>query len=167
MEEQNRSLIHTLEVERQQAANIIRELESKLREMHENLNTKIRELNIAHNANLPLDFEIQTFKNLLEAEEKRLAVALSNPPSELIQTARGELYSSRSHYVGNRSLPGSPRRPVTGINPATPLAPLPRPKSTAGNSYYIIFVSCTLNGAVYLEAVACIYIYIFFFYNNI
>lgn len=115
VEDQNRSLIHTLEVERQQAQNTIKELEEKLREMQEHLNSKIRELNIAYNAQIPLDLEIEAFANLLDAEEKRLSVALANPPSELVQTARGDLVSSRSHYTGVRSLPSSPRKPVSGI----------------------------------------------------
>lgn len=71
VEDQNRSLIHTLECERQQAANTIKELEAKLRDMHEHLNTKIRELNVAYNAQIPLDLEIEAFANLLDAEEKR------------------------------------------------------------------------------------------------
>lgn len=128
IEDQNRSLIHTLECERQQAANTIKELESKLREMQEHLNTKIRELNVAYNAQIPLDLEIEAFANLLDAEEKRLSVALANPPSELVQTARGELLSSRNHYTGIRSLPSSPRKPLSGIN-TSPIPLSSRPKS--------------------------------------
>lgn len=71
VEDQNRSLIHTLECERQQAQNTIKELEQKLREMQEHLNAKIRELNVAYNAQIPLDLEIEAFANLLDAEEKR------------------------------------------------------------------------------------------------
>lgn len=127
LEEQNRSLIHTLEVERQQASNNIQQLESKLREMQENLNTKIRELNVAYNANIPLDLEIEAFASMLDAEEKRLALALSNPPSELVQSARGDLLSSRGHYTGVRSMPNSPRRAISGIGGPSP--PLGRPKS--------------------------------------
>jgi len=133
VEDQNRSLIHTLECERQQAQNTIKELEHKLREMQEHLNAKIRELNVAYNAQIPLDLEIEAFANLLDAEEKRLSVALANPPSELVQTARGDLVSSRNHYTGVRSLPGSPRKPLTGINssPTTPFSS--RPKSVPVN----------------------------------
>ena len=70
-ENQNASLVQTLEVERQQAANAIKNLEEKLRNMQENLNEKIRELGMAYNSNLPLDLEIDAFATLLEAEERR------------------------------------------------------------------------------------------------
>ena len=70
-EQQNQSLIQTLEVERGQAANTIKNLEDKLRTLHENLNAKIRELGIAYNGNFPLDLELEAFATLLETEERR------------------------------------------------------------------------------------------------
>jgi len=130
LEDQNRALIQTLEIERQQASNTITQLEKKLREMQDNLNTKIRELNIAHNANIPLDLEIEAFASMLDAEEKRLSVALANLPSELALSARGDLISSRGPYTGGRSLPSSPRRSITKIGQLSPIPPLSRPKST-------------------------------------
>jgi len=152
LEEQNRALIHTLEVERQQAANAITNLEAKLREMQEHLNTKIRELNVAYNANIPLDLEMEAFAAMLDAEEKRLATNLANPPSELVQSARGDLLSSR-HYTGVRSVPSSPRKPVTVIGtspvPAPPLSA--RPKSTPAvieDPPRVIEVPVTLSGKV-------------------
>ena len=63
--------MQTLEVERQQAANAIKNLEEKLRNMQENLNEKIRELGMAYNSHLPLDLEIEAFAGMLEAEERR------------------------------------------------------------------------------------------------
>ncbi len=70
-DQQNSSLIQTLEVERQQAANTIKNLEEKLRNLQEHLNAKIRELGLAYNANAPLDLELEAFAAILEAEEKR------------------------------------------------------------------------------------------------
>ena len=58
-------------------------------------------------------------------------MALANPPSELVQTARGDLVSSRGHYTSVRSLPGSPRKPVGGINSPTNFSA--RPKSVPVN----------------------------------
>jgi len=90
-ENQNASLVQTLEVERQQAANAIKNLEEKLRNMQENLNEKIRELGMAYNSNLPLDLEIDAFATLLEAEERRLSLAAQNYPV---------VTSARTHYIG-------------------------------------------------------------------
>ena len=70
-ESQNASLVQTLEVERQQAANAIKNLEDRLRDMQEHLNEKVRELGMAYNSHLPLDLEIEAFAGLLEAEERR------------------------------------------------------------------------------------------------
>ena len=58
-------------MERQQAANSIKNLEAKLRELQEALMAKVRELGLAYNAHLPLDLELDAFATLLEAEERR------------------------------------------------------------------------------------------------
>ncbi|XP_002166919.2 lamin-C [Hydra vulgaris] len=118
--EQNTILIHTLEVERRAAAATCHELEKKLQELQEHYNTKVRELNIVSSVNIPIDLELESLSQLIEAEAKRLDVALSNPSSDLISTVRGELVSNRSHYVHN----ASPRK-------ASSNAPLKRQKSPA------------------------------------
>eukprot|EP00794_Sanderia_malayensis_P018175 gene18175-19989_t len=83
-DQQNSSLIQTLEVERQQAANTIQKLEEKLRTLQEHLNEKIRELGLAYNANAPLDLELEAFGAILEAEEKRLSLAASGLPKSYL-----------------------------------------------------------------------------------
>ncbi len=76
-DQQNSSLIQTLEVERQQAANTIKNLEEKLRTLQDHLNEKIRELGLAYNSNAPLDLELEAFGAILEAEEKRYVMSLT------------------------------------------------------------------------------------------
>ena len=49
----------------------MKNLEAKLRELQEALMTKVRELELAYNAHLPLDLELDAFATLLEAEETR------------------------------------------------------------------------------------------------
>ncbi|XP_065674695.1 lamin-B1.S [Hydra vulgaris] len=139
--EQNTILIHTLEVERRAAAATCHELEKKLQELQEHYNTKVRELNIVSSVNIPIDLELESLSQLIEAEAKRLDVALSNPSSELISTVRGELVSNRSHYVHN----ASPRKassnaplkrqksPAALVDTTTELPPLAMPKYTTTN----------------------------------
>ena len=76
MESQNAGLIQNLEMERQQAANSIKNLEVKLRELQEALMAKVRELGLAYNAHLPLDLELDAFATLLEAEERRCVLQM-------------------------------------------------------------------------------------------
>ena len=71
LEGQNASLIQGLEVERQQSASAIKNLEAKLRELQEALMNKVRELGLAYNAHIPLDLEIDAFATLLDTEERR------------------------------------------------------------------------------------------------
>lgn len=71
MEAQNAGLVQSLEMERQQASNTIKNLEAKLRELQEALMAKVRELGLAYNAHLPLDLELDAFATLLETEERR------------------------------------------------------------------------------------------------
>ncbi|XP_028397529.1 lamin-B2-like [Dendronephthya gigantea] len=75
---QNRGLIQDLEMERQQAANTIKSLEAKLREVQQTLMAKIRELGLAYSMHTPIDLELGSLTALLEAEEKRLSLSLSN-----------------------------------------------------------------------------------------
>lgn len=74
LEAQNSGLIQNLEMERQHAANTVKNLEAKLRELQEALMTKVRELGLAYNAHLPLDLELDAFATLLEAEERRYCI---------------------------------------------------------------------------------------------
>jgi len=78
LEAQNAGLIQSLEMERQQATNTIKNLEAKLRELQEALMAKVRELGLAYNAHLPLDLELDAFATLLEAEERRLNLAMES-----------------------------------------------------------------------------------------
>lgn len=110
VEEQNNSLISTLQAERQAAANVIRELEGKVNELSQKLHENRQELTATQNSIIPFDTELQGFHSLLDAEEKRLNILLTNQPSELVRTANGELLSSRNPYTARRSLPGSPKR---------------------------------------------------------
>ena len=76
LEAQNSGLIQNLEMERQQAANTVKNLEAKLRELQEALMAKVRELGLAYNAHLPLDLELDAFATLLEAEERRYCICV-------------------------------------------------------------------------------------------
>jgi len=109
VEDQNNSLIRTLQAERQSASNAIRELEGKVNELHQKLHENRQELTATQNSIIPFDTELQGFHSLLDAEEKRLQILLSNQPSELQRTSTGELYSTRTPYTGRRSKPGSPK----------------------------------------------------------
>ena len=71
METQKAGLIKNLEMERQQNANTIKNLEAKLREVDETLMAKVRELSLARSAHLPLNLELDALTTLLEAEERR------------------------------------------------------------------------------------------------
>lgn len=71
MDNQNRNLIQSLELERHQSTNTIKTLESKLREVQQALMSKIRELGLAYSMHAPIDLELGSLTALLEAEEKR------------------------------------------------------------------------------------------------
>lgn len=99
IEQENRALIKTAEIERGQFANASQNQESRIRNLQEDINTKIRELSAAYNSNIPVDVEIEAFSGLLEAEEKRLQLSLTNPAPEIIN----RVGMSRPH-TGSRSL---------------------------------------------------------------
>ncbi|XP_031549204.1 lamin-B1-like [Actinia tenebrosa] len=136
LEAQNSSLIQSLEMERQQAANTIKNLEAKLRELQEALMAKVRELGLAYNAHVPLDLELGAFATLLEAEERRLSLALQN------QAPLAPVRSRTWHTITPRSktLTTEPKRPAStlGITPSSVSTstkihtPIARPKTTAG-----------------------------------
>jgi chromosome segregation ATPase len=98
-EGENKALIKTAEIERGQFANASAALEARIRNLQEDVNTKIRELSAAYNSNIPVDVEIEAFSGLLDAEERRLQLSLTNPAPEIIS----RVGISRPH-TGNRSL---------------------------------------------------------------
>ena len=57
--------------ERVKAQDHIQLLERKLRELQDMLFSKMRELNAAREAQVPLKAELEAFKTMLEEEEKR------------------------------------------------------------------------------------------------
>ncbi|XP_078348214.1 lamin-B1.S-like isoform X3 [Oculina patagonica] len=132
LEGQNAGLIQSLEMERQQAANTIKNLEAKLRELQEALMAKVRELGLAYNAHLPLDLELDAFATLLEAEERRLNLAME---SKLPLTP----VRSRTWHATTTEKVAAPtlKRPATTLGIAHPpavtsTAVLRRPKTTSG-----------------------------------
>lgn len=150
LEDQNRSLIHNLQLERTDSSNKIQQLEGKNQELHQQVLDCRQELTAVQNANIPLEMELQGFGLLMDAEEKRLNMLLANPQSELYQNTRGELISSRTPFSGRRSKNGSPTmmksvagsaksRPRTGEELAdadkVKLPPLKTPSRTSSPKY--------------------------------
>ncbi|XP_029190000.1 lamin-L(I)-like [Acropora millepora] len=135
LEAQNSGLIQNLEMERQHAANTVKNLEAKLRELQEALMTKVRELGLAYNAHLPLDLELDAFATLLEAEERRLNLAMESKLP--VGPVRSRTWHSTS---AEKVIPSSTKRPATTLGIThSPLAtssvirkPLTRPKTTTG-----------------------------------
>lgn len=135
LEAQNSGLIQNLEMERQQAANTIKNLEAKLRELQEALMAKVRELGLAYNAHLPLDLELDAFATLLEAEERRLNLAMES------KLPVGPVRSRTWHSTTpEKATVPTPKRPATTLGITHPPAvtstlirrPLTRPKTTTG-----------------------------------
>ena len=82
-----------------------------MHDLQQKLHDNRHELTAVQNSTIPFDHAIQGLNSLLEAEEKRLNILMTNPNSELYQNARGELLSSRKSFTGRKSsLPGSPGR---------------------------------------------------------
>lgn len=71
LEHQKVSLQEIMIRERQQAQEHIMFLEGKLKDIQDILVDKMRELNVARDAQLPLKAEIEALKALLEEEQKR------------------------------------------------------------------------------------------------
>merc|ERR1711964_386271 len=107
--------IHEMEVERTQASQTIQKLEGHKRDLQEDINSKIRELNHAYNANIPVDIEIEAFSGLLDAEERRLQVSTTNPVPEIISKVH------RPITAAGRSKSGRALRPLIG----RPISSLP------------------------------------------
>ncbi|XP_059144868.1 uncharacterized protein LOC131932008, partial [Physella acuta] len=83
---QKETLEDAVSVERNRAADNIRQLERKLREVQDMLVTKMREVTNAREANIPLKAEIEALKAILEEEERRLRVPLGIVPASVVQT---------------------------------------------------------------------------------
>ena len=134
LEDQNRSLINTLQLERKDAANGIQNLEEKVHELTQKLHDNQQELTAVQNSTIPYDHAIQGLTSLLDAEEKRLNILMNNPPSDLYANARGELISSRRFSVGRRSsVPGSPGRSTQAPNTAATSRSKASPVPNGGN----------------------------------
>jgi len=86
VENENKSLIKQAEIERQNFAIACANQEALIRRLKEDINTKIRELSAAYNSNIPVDIEIEAFNGLLDAEEKRLRLSLTNPAPQIISS---------------------------------------------------------------------------------
>lgn len=71
LQHQKQTLENILATERCRAAENAQNLERKLREVQDLLFNKMKEVSTAQEQNIPLKFEIDTFKALLEEEEKR------------------------------------------------------------------------------------------------
>ncbi|GFN86734.1 centrobin-like isoform x3 [Plakobranchus ocellatus] len=82
---QKSTLEDAVTTERQRAADQVRVLESKVRQVQDLLVTKMREVSTAREAHLPLKAEIEALKALLEEEERRLRVPLGIVPASLVQ----------------------------------------------------------------------------------
>ncbi|KAJ7382979.1 Intermediate filament tail domain-containing protein [Desmophyllum pertusum] len=126
-----------LEMERQQASNSIKNLEAKLRELQEALMAKVRELGLAYNAHLPLDLELDSFATLLEAEERRLSLAME------CKLPLTPVRSRTWHATPTEKIvtPASIKRPATTLGIMHPPVvtstavirrPVTRPKTTSG-----------------------------------
>ncbi|XP_015775595.1 PREDICTED: prelamin-A/C-like [Acropora digitifera] len=124
LEAQNSGLIQNLEMERQHAANTVKNLEAKLRELQEALMTKVRELGLAYNAHLPLDLELDAFATLLEAEERRLNLAMES------KLPVGPVRSRTWHSTTPATTLGITHSPLATSSVIR--KPLTRPKTTTG-----------------------------------
>lgn len=69
--QKNKELQDLLNSERADAKRCIQELERRLRELQENLMAKMKECSNARDMQMSLKAEIDTYKNLLDAEESR------------------------------------------------------------------------------------------------
>ena len=71
LDHQRRSLEEILYNERQHARSHITGLERKLQDLNDLLILKLRELNLARDAQVPLKSEVEALRVLLEEEERR------------------------------------------------------------------------------------------------
>ncbi|RUS86141.1 hypothetical protein EGW08_006089, partial [Elysia chlorotica] len=82
---QRSSLEDMVSTERRRAADQVRSLEVKVRQVQELLVVKMREVSTARESQLPLKAEIEALKAMLEEEERRLRVPLGIVPASLVQ----------------------------------------------------------------------------------
>ncbi|KAK3749853.1 hypothetical protein RRG08_066167 [Elysia crispata] len=82
---QRSSLEDMVSTERRRAADQVRLLEVKVRQVQEQLVVKMREVSTARESQLPLKAEIEALKAMLEEEERRLRVPLGIVPASLVQ----------------------------------------------------------------------------------
>ena len=71
LEHQRQSSEELLNREREHSRSQVQMLESKLRELQEQMLLKMREVNIARDAQVSLKAEIESYRVLLEEEENR------------------------------------------------------------------------------------------------
>lgn len=76
--QKNKELTDILNSERADSKRCIQELERRLKELQENLMAKMKECSNARDMQMSLKAEIDTYKNLLDAEESRLTKPSSN-----------------------------------------------------------------------------------------
>lgn len=105
-EDANKSLIHTMELERQEHVNNLEHVEKNNRDLEQTVNNKIRELNIERSAQMAVDGELDGLSGMIEAGEHRLSISQMNPAPEIISKT-------------------SIRRPLTAGRFLPPIAPLP------------------------------------------
>jgi len=127
---ENKTLIHTAEIERGQFSSTCAQQEATIRKLTEDINTKIRELSAAYNSNIPVDVEIEAFSGLLDAEEKRLQLTLTNPAPEIItRTSLSRPVTSNRPLTMHRQ-----SQPIGVPPPVIPSSPTSFPPiSNAGN----------------------------------
>ncbi|GFR81685.1 intermediate filament tail domain-containing protein 1 [Elysia marginata] len=82
---QRSSLEDMVSTERRRAADQVRLLEVKVRQVQDLLVAKMREVSTARESQLPLKAEIEALKAMLEEEERRLRVPLGIVPASLVQ----------------------------------------------------------------------------------
>ncbi|KAL8614233.1 hypothetical protein ACOMHN_026450 [Nucella lapillus] len=83
---QKKTLEEAVSVERSCAAESVRALEGKLREVQELLMAKMREVTSAREHSIPLKAEIEALKVLLQEEEKRLHMPLGHTTTTIAAT---------------------------------------------------------------------------------
>lgn len=138
LDNENKTLIKTSEIERHQFATSIAALESRIRSLQEEVNTKIRELGAAYNSNIPVDVEIEAFSGLLDAEEKRLQLSLTNPAPEIITRT-----SLSRPCTGSRALYQRPISNPIGVLAPPIIPPTTEASAAEGCATSSIFPPCT------------------------
>ncbi|CAL1537650.1 unnamed protein product [Lymnaea stagnalis] len=103
LQHQKQTLEEAVSLERTRAADNIRQLEKKLRDVQDMLVVKMREVTNARESNIPLKAEIEALNVLLEEEERRLRVPLGIVPASVVQASVPHPPST-SQILSTRSL---------------------------------------------------------------